>query len=203
MSLPLTDTQAEQLLDSYNESDSLRMHGRTVRGVMRHFANTYGEDPAYWGQVGLLHDIDYEKWPNEHCRKAPELLKKAGYDDAFIHAIICHGWPECSNAKPELTMEKVLFATDELAGLITAAVYMRPDRSVLTIETKSVKKKFKSKGFAAGVDRDIIRQGAEMLDIELDDLIGETILGMREVADEIGLAGNDESKTVEAFEVSE
>lgn len=189
MELPLTDAQAEELLDRYNETDSLRKHGRAVRGMMRHFAGLYGEDPEYWGQVGLLHDIDYEKWPDEHCHKTPELLRDAGYDDAFIRAVISHGWPHCSDQKPELTMEKVLFACDELCGLVNASVLMRPDRSVLAIETKSVKKKFKSKSFAAGVDRDIISQGAEMLGVDLDYLIEGTIAGMREVADEIGLVG--------------
>lgn len=194
MTLPLTETQAEDLLDRYNESDSLRKHGRAVRGMMRHFAGVYGEDPDYWGQVGLLHDIDYEKWPAEHCCKTPELLREAGYDDAFIHAVVSHGWPVCCDQEPQLTMEKVLFACDELTGLVTAAVLMRPDHSVLTIETKSVKKKFKSKGFAAGVDRDIITQGAEMLGVDLDYLIEHTIAGMREVSDEIGLTGTPDQQ---------
>jgi len=189
MALPFTDAQAEELLDRYNDTDSLRKHGRAVAGMMRHFATLYKEDPAYWGQVGLLHDIDYEKWPDEHCKKAPELLREAGYDDAFIHAVVSHGWPHCSDQKPELKMEQVLFACDELTGLITAAVLMRPDHSVLAIETKSVKKKFKSKSFAAGVDRDIITQGAEMLGVDVDYLITETIAGMRDVAGQIGLVG--------------
>lgn len=190
----LSDAQAEELLDRYNSSDSLRKHGRAVRGMMRHFARLYGQDPEYWGQVGLLHDIDYEQWPDEHCRKAPELLREAGYDDDFIHAVVSHGWPHCSDVKPELKMEQVLFACDELTGLVTAAVLMRPDRSVLTIETPSVKKKFKSKSFAAGVDRGIITEGAGMLGVDLDYLITETIAGMREVAGEIGLAGDKDGE---------
>jgi predicted hydrolase (HD superfamily) len=189
MTLPLTDAQAEELLDRYNPSESLRKHGRAVRGMMRHFAGVYGEDVDYWGQVGLLHEIDYEQWPDEHCHKTPELLREAGYDDAFVRAVVSHGWPVCSDEKPELVMEKVLFACDELCGLVTAAVLMRPDKSVMTIEVKSVRKKFKSKGFAAGVDRDIISQGAEMLGVELDALIEGTIAGMRDVAGESGLAG--------------
>ena len=189
-SLPLTDEQAEELLDTHNPNPSLQMHGRAVRAVLRHFAREAGEDETYWAQVGLLHDIDYEQHPDRHCEVAPDILRAAGYDDAFIHAVLSHGWGIPGiDAKPELYMEKVLYATDELTGLITAAVYMRPDRSVNTIETKSVKKKFKSKGFAAGVDRDIIRAGVEMLGIELDELIAETIAGMREAADELGLAG--------------
>jgi predicted hydrolase (HD superfamily) len=190
MSLPLTDAQAEALLDENNPTPSLQTHGRAVRGVMRHFARKYGEDPDYWAQVGLLHDIDYERFPELHCEKAPELLKAAGYDDEFVHAVVSHGWGLCNvDAEPTLTMEKVLYATDELTGLITAAVYMRPDRSVLTIEPKSVKKKFKNKKFAAGVDREVILKGAELLDVELDELIKETIAGMREVAEDIGLVG--------------
>ena len=188
--LPLTDAQAEALLDRHNPSPSLQTHGRAVRAVLRRFARKAGEDEAYWSQVGLLHDIDYEQHPDQHCEIAPTILRDAGYDDAFIHAVVSHGYGLANvDAKPELYMEKVLYATDELTGLITAAVYMRPDRSVNTIETKSVKKKFKSKGFAAGVDRGIILAGVEMLDIELDELITETIAGMREAAEEIGLAG--------------
>jgi predicted hydrolase (HD superfamily) len=189
-SLPLTDKQAEALLDEHNSSPSLQMHGRAVRAVLRRFARLAGENEAYWAQVGLLHDIDYEQYPDQHCEAAPDILREAGYDDDFIYAVISHGYGLANvDAKPELYMEKVLYATDELTGLITAAVYMRPDRSVNTIEVKSVRKKFKNKKFAAGVDRDIILRGAEMLDIELNELIAETIAGMREAAEEIGLAG--------------
>jgi predicted hydrolase (HD superfamily) len=157
---------------------------------MRHFAKAHGEDERYWAQVGLLHDLDYEQHPDRHCEVTPQLLRDAGYDEAFIRAVVSHGWGMTGiDVKPELYMEQVLYATDELAGLITAAVYMRPDRSVLSIEPKSVKKKFKSKGFAAGVDRDIIRRGAEMLGMELDELFAETIAGLRTAAEELGLAG--------------
>jgi len=196
--LPLTDEQAEELLDEHNPSPSLQTHGRAVRAVLRRFARQHGDDESYWAQVGLLHDIDYEGHPEQHCEVAPDILREAGYDDAFIHAVLSHGYGLANvDAEPKLYMEKVLYATDELTGLITAAVYMRPDRSVNTIEVKSVKKKFKSKGFAAGVDREIILKGADMLGIELDELIAETIAGMREAADELGLAGTAPETTAQ------
>ena len=148
---------------------------------MRRFARRFGEDENYWGVVGLLHDIDYEKWPEEHLQVAPRLLFEAGYDEDFVHAVCAHGYGVCSNAKPEKVMEKVLYTIDELTGLVTAAAYMRPSRSVMDMEVKSVKKKFKDKGFAAGVNRDVIIGGCEMLGLELDDVIAETIEGMRDV----------------------
>ncbi len=173
--------QALALLKQYNESDSLIRHAFAVEAVMRRFARRNGEDENYWGVVGLLHDIDYEKWPEEHLQVAPRLLFDAGYDEDFVHAVRAHGYGLCSNAKPEKTMEKVLYAIDELTGLVTAAAYMRPSRSVMDMEVKSVKKKFKDKGFAAGVDRDVILSGCEMLGLDLDDVIAETIEGMRDV----------------------
>lgn len=173
--------QALALLKQYNESDSLIRHAFAVEAVMRRFARRYGEDENYWGVVGLLHDIDYEKWPGEHLQVAPRLLFDAGYDEDFVHAVRAHGYGLCSNAKPEKTMEKVLYAIDELTGLVTAAAYMRPSRSVMDMEVKSVKKKFRDKGFAAGVDRDVILGGCEMLGLDLDDVIAETIEGMRDV----------------------
>ena len=173
--------QALALLKQYNESDSLVRHALAVEAVMRRFARRYGEDENYWGIVGLLHDVDYEKWPEEHLQVAPRLLFEAGYDEDFVHAVLAHGYGLCSNAKPEKTMEKVLYTIDELTGLVTAAAYMRPSRSVMDMEVKSVKKKFKDKGFAAGVDRDVILSGCEMLGLDLDDVIAETIEGMRDV----------------------
>jgi len=191
--LPMDEAAAEALLAQHVTNPSQLMHARAVRAVMRYFAELYDQDVDYWAQVGLLHDIDYEAHPDEHLEHTADILAAAGYDDNFINAVLSHGWGLCKvEVQPEQTMEKVLFATDELTGLITAAVYMRPDRSVMTIETKSVKKKFKNKKFAAGVDRDVIIQGAEMLDMELDELIGQTILAMRAAASELGLAGSDE-----------
>jgi len=182
--------QAEELLAAHVENPSQQMHAKTVRAVMRYFAEQNGEDGDYWAMVGLLHDIDYDKHPEEHLEHTETILSDAGFDGDFISAVLSHGWGLCKvDVEPEHIMEKYLYATDELTGLITASVYMRPDRSVLTIETKSVNKKFKNKKFAAGVDRDVIRAGCEMLGIELNDLIGETILGMRSAADELGLAG--------------
>ena len=151
--------QALARLKQYNESDSLIRHAFAVEAVMRRFARRFGEDENYWGVVGLLHDIDYEKWPEEHLQVAPRLLFEAGYDEDFVHAVCAHGYGLCSNAKPEKVMEKVLYTIDELTGLVTAAAYMRPSRSAMDMEVKSVKKKFKDKGFAAGVNRDVIIGG--------------------------------------------
>lgn len=179
--------KAMSVLKQYNKSEALVRHGIAVEAVMRYFAAAAGEDIDYWGAVGLLHDVDYEMYPDEHCKKAPELLKEAGYDDAFIHAVISHGHGIVVDAEPTLYMEKVLFAIDELTGLIGAAALMRPSKSVMDIEVKSVKKKFKDKRFAAGVNREVILQGCKNLGLELDDVINKCILGMRTQAAEIGL----------------
>jgi putative nucleotidyltransferase with HDIG domain len=179
--------RALSVLRQYNKSESLVKHAFAVEAVMRHFAEKAGEDVEYWGAVGLLHDVDYEMFPEEHCKKAPELLRAAGYDERFIHSVISHGHGIVVDAKPEQYMEKVLFAADELTGLIGAAALMRPSRSVMDMEAKSVKKKFKDKSFAASINREVILQGCEDLGIELDSLIEECILGMRKVAVAIGL----------------
>lgn len=179
--------KAMSVLKQYNKNEALIRHGIAVEAVMRYFAAEAGENVDYWGAVGLLHDVDYEMYPDEHCKKAPELLKAAGYDDAFIYAVISHGHGLVVDAEPKLYMEKVLFAIDELTGLIGAAALMRPSKSVMDIEVKSVKKKFKDKRFAAGVNRDVILQGCKNLNMELDDVIYKCILGMRSVAAEIGL----------------
>ncbi|MDR1704227.1 MAG: hydrolase [Clostridiales bacterium] len=180
--------EANILLRKYNQNDALIKHGVAVMGVMRHFAQRQGEDPDYWAAVGLLHDLDYEKYPEEHCAKTTELMRDEGLDEAFIRAVVSHGWGICSDVEPVLYMEKVLYAIDELTGLINAAALMRPSKSVMDIEYSSVNKKFKDLRFAAGVNRDVVRRGAEMLGMELKDLVDETILGMRSVAAEIGLA---------------
>ena len=182
-----TRDESLEVWKKYNSSDALLRHAYAVESVMRYFAEKAGEDPDYWGQVGLLHDIDYEKWPEEHCKKAPELLRENGYDDAFIHAVCSHGFGLCSDVEPELQMEKVLYTIDELTGLVTAAAYMRPSHSVMDMEVKSVKKKFKDKGFAAGVNRDVIQGGCEKLGMPLDEVISYTIEGMRNVHEALGL----------------
>ena len=178
----ITREEAFELLKKYNEEPFHIQHAETVEGTMRYFAEKlgYGDDVDFWGLVGLLHDIDFEMWPEEHCVKAPELLKEAGVEDDMIRAIVCHGWGMTGvDVAPEHEMEKVLFACDELTGLIGAAALMRPSKSVQDMEVKSVKKKFKDKKFAAGCSRDVIIQGAEMLGWELDKLFEETILAMR------------------------
>lgn len=181
--------EANELLLMHNENEALIKHARAVSGVMRHFAAQKGEDAEYWGAVGLLHDLDYEKHPEEHCKKVVEIMREEGIDEDFIRAVVSHGWGLCSDVEPVLYMEKVLYAIDELTGLINAAALMRPSKSVMDIEYSSVIKKFKDPRFAAGVNRKVIKNGAEMLGVELKELIDETILGMREVAQEIGLAG--------------
>ena len=179
--------EALSLLRQYNETESLIKHAYAVEGVMRRFADTLGEDADYWGQVGLLHDVDYEKWPEQHLEIAPKLLSEGGYDADFIHAVEAHGWGLCSDVRPEKKMEIVLYTIDELTGLITANAYMRPSKSVMDMEVKSVKKKFKDKGFAAGVNRDVIMNGCDMLGMTLDEVIGLTIDGMRDVHEALGL----------------
>ncbi|MBQ9267838.1 MAG: hydrolase [Clostridia bacterium] len=171
--------QALTLLKKYNEEPFHIRHGFTVEGVMRYFANKNGEDADFWGIVGLLHDVDFEKWPEEHCKKAPELLKEIDASAEMIHAICSHGYGICVDIEPTLPMEKTLFAVDELTGLIGAAAKMRPSKSVQDMEVSSLKKKFKDKKFAAGCSRDVIKQGAEMLGWELDQLFEETIEAMR------------------------
>lgn len=182
--------EAWDLLTEYTETPALQKHAQAVEAVMAHFGRLEGEDEEVWGVAGLLHDLDYEKFPEEHCRKAEEIMRERGVDEIYIRAMSCHGYGICTDTKPESRMEKVLFTVDELTGLINAVCLMRPSRSVLDLEVKSVKKKFKDKSFAAGVDRETIRSGCEMLGMELDDVIRETIEGMRERAEEIGLKGN-------------
>ncbi|MFO7749560.1 MAG: HDIG domain-containing protein [Desulfobacteraceae bacterium] len=184
-----TRDEAFELLKRYNSSQGLIRHALTVEGVMRYFAGKYGEDIEMWGIVGLVHDIDYEMYPKEHCEKAQEILSTRGWPEAYIRAVVSHGWGICSDVKPETRLEKTLYAVDELTGLITSAVLVRPSKSVMDIKAKSVKKKWKDKSFAAGVDRTIIDKGAEMLEMERTDLITDTIAGMRTVAERIGLKG--------------
>ena len=181
MQSAITREQAYSLLTKYNKEPFHIQHALTVEGVLRWYANElgYGEDADFWGITGLLHDIDFENWPEEHCKKAPELLREGGVSEDMIHAIVCHAYGLCSDVAPEHEMEKVLFATDELTGLIGAAARMRPSKSVSDMELSSLKKKFKDKKFAAGCSRDVIKQGAEMLGWELDTLLEKTIAAMR------------------------
>ena len=181
MTSKLTRQDALKLLKTYNKEPFHILHGLTVEGVMRWYANElgYGEEEEYWGITGLLHDIDFEQWPDEHCKKAPELLRDAGVGEDMIHSVCSHGYGLCSDVCPDHEMEKVLFATDELTGLIGAAARMRPSKSVMDMEVKSVKKKYKSKSFAAGCSREVIERGADMLGWSLDELIERTIEALK------------------------
>ena len=188
--MTLTRDEAWEHFTEYNKSEALIKHGLTVEGVMRHFASLYGENIEKWGIIGLIHDLDYEMYPEEHCTKSAEIMREKGIDEEYIHAVCSHGWGLCSDVEPVEKMEKVLYTIDELTGLITAACLMRPSKSVMDIEVKSVKKKFKTHSFAAGVNREVIEKGCGMLGLTLDDVIKETIEGMRECAEAIGLKGN-------------
>lgn len=182
--------EAWELLCEYTKTPALRKHALAVESVMAHFAGLDGEDEEVWGVTGLLHDLDYEKFPEEHCKKAEKIMREQNIDEVYIRAMNCHGYGICTDVKPESKMEMVLYTVDELTGLINALCLMRPSKSVLDLEVKSVKKKFKDKSFASGVNRDVIRSGCEMLGMELDQVIRETIEGMKEKATEIGLKGN-------------
>lgn len=182
--------QAFELLKKYNKSDSLIKHALAVEGVMRYFARKRGQDEDQWGTIGLIHDLDYEQFPEQHCQKTEAILRENNWPEEYIRAAISHGWGICTDVKPESELEKVLYTIDELTGLVVTTALVRPSKSVLDVQTKSVKKKWKDKRFAAGVDRSIIEKGAEMLGMELPDVITDTIMGMREVAEEIGLKGN-------------
>lgn len=176
-----TREEAWELLTRYNQDAFHLQHAETVEGIMRYFARKLGyeQEEDFWGIAGLLHDLDFEKYPEEHCVKSQEIMRKEGIDESLIHATASHGYGLVVDVKPEKEMEKVLFAVDELSGLIWAAALVRPSKSVQDLELKSVKKKFKDKRFAAGCSRDVIEKGAEMLGWSLDDLISETILAMR------------------------
>ena len=181
------------LLRKYNQSDSLLKHALTVEAVMRHFALMLGEDPEKWGIIGLIHDLDYEQYPSQHCVKTREILEGEGWPAEYVRAVMSHGWGMCTDVEPVDRMEKVLYTIDELTGLVTASALVRPTKSILDMEASSVKKKWKIKTFAAGANREVIEKGAQMLGMELDKLIHETIMGMRAVAPELGLAGSASS----------
>lgn len=177
----ITRAQALELLRKYNKEPFHILHGLTVEGVMRYFATDlgYGDEADFWALCGLLHDVDFEMYPDEHCKKAPELLSEIGASEALVHAVCSHAYGSCSDVEPVHQMEKVIFAVDELTGLIGAAARMRPSKSVMDMELSSLKKKFKDKKFAAGCSRDVIREGAERLGWTLDETLEKTILAMR------------------------
>lgn len=182
-----TYEEALALFNEFNKSDSLVKHGYAVEGVMRYMARKRGEDEQKWGIIGLVHDLDYELFPEQHCHKSQEILEARGWPKEYIRAVVSHGWGICTDIAPESELEKVLYTIDELTGLITATALVRPSKSVADLEPKSVSKKWKDKAFAAGVNRDLIEKGAEMLGVERRELIADAIMGMREVADKIGL----------------
>ena len=182
--------EALALLQEYVVDPKLRIHALCVEGVMRYLARKHGEDEDLWGIVGLIHDIDYERFPDQHCGKIREILEPRGWPDIIIRAAEAHGWGICSEVEPLSLMEKCLFAFDELTGLVYATALVRPSRSILDVKVKSVKKKWKVRSFAAGADRDIIDKGARMLDMPLEELFADCIAGMQDVAESIELAGS-------------
>jgi putative nucleotidyltransferase with HDIG domain len=184
-----TREEAYQLLTEYNKGDNLIKHALAVEGVMRYMARKRGEDEEKWGVIGLVHDLDYEKFPEEHCRKSEKILQEKGWPEQYIRAVVSHGWGLCSNVEPQTELEKVLYAIDELTGLVVTTALVHPSKSIMDVKVKSVKKKWKDKRFAAGVNRSVIEQGAQRLGMEITDLIADTIAGMQEVAEEIGLKG--------------
>ncbi len=185
-----TREEALELFRRYNKSDSLYKHALSVEAVMRYMARKHGEDEEKWGIIGLVHDLDYEMYPDQHCTMTEKILKEEGWPEEYVRAVVSHGYGICSEVEPLTLLEKTLFAIDELTGLVTTSALVRPSRSVLDMEAKSVRKKWTDKRFAAGVDRSVIEKGAAMLNVDLNDLISDTISGMREVAEDIGLYGN-------------
>jgi len=186
-----TPTRAEawELLCRYNQSESLLKHALSVEAVMRYMARRRGQDEDMWGIIGLIHDLDYDMFPDQHCKKTEEILRSEQWPEDWIRAVVSHGWGLCSDVEPVSELEKVLYAVDELTGLVMTAALVRPSRSVLDMEASSVKKKWKDKRFAAGVDRKVIEKGCAMLGMELTELITDTIMGMRTAAEAIGLVG--------------
>ena len=182
-----TRDDAWALLREYNQSDSLIKHALSVEGVMRHFARKYGEDEDKWGVIGLIHDLDYEMYPDQHCEKTRQILEANHWPADYIRAVLSHGYGLVNDVEPVAQVEKVLYTIDELTGLITTAAYMRPSRSVMDMEVKSVVKKFKSPAFAAGVDREVILKGCDLLGMDIKDVIAECIEGMRAIAPTIGM----------------
>lgn len=190
MTMKPTREATWELVQEFLPSDQMRRHSLAVEAVMRHLAKKSGEDEEMWGVIGLAHDIDYEKYPEEHCKRAPEILQKAGWPEEYVRAVVSHGWGICTDVEPVTRLEKTLYTIDELTGLVAASALVRPSKSILDLPVKSVTKKWKDKAFAAGADRSVIEKGAAMLGVELNDLIGDTIEGMKTAAEAIGLKGN-------------
>ncbi|MCU0366050.1 MAG: HDIG domain-containing protein [Bacteroidales bacterium] len=184
-----TREEGLELFRKYNKSESLYRHALSVEAVMRYMARKHGEDEEMWGVIGLIHDLDYEMYPDQHCRMTEVIMREEGWPEDYIRAVISHGYGICSDAQPQTLLEKTLYAIDELTGLVTTSALVRPSRSVLDMEAKSVLKKWNDRKFAAGVDRSVIEKGAADLGVELKDLVADAIAGMREVAEEIGLKG--------------
>lgn len=182
-----TRDEALDLLREFTSSDSLIKHALAVEGVMRHMAGKKGQNPDEWGVIGLVHDLDYEKFPQEHCAKTKDILTGRGWPEPYVRAAISHGWGACNDVEPKTDLEKTLYAVDELTGLVTACALVRPSKSVRDLEPKSVRKKWKQPSFAAGVNRGVIEKGAQLLGVELDALMADVIQGMRNVAGAIGL----------------
>lgn len=189
MAIP-TREQAVELFRKYNQSESLYKHALSVEAVMRYMARKAGEDEEKWGIIGFIHDLDYEMYPDQHCKMTEKILRENNWPDDYIRAVLSHGWGLCSDIEPQSLLEKTIFAIDELTGLVTTSALVRPTKSVLDMEARSVKKKWGDKKFAAGVDRSVIEKGAAMLGVTIDELITDCIMGMREAADSIGLRGN-------------
>lgn len=187
-----TREEALNLLKEFNQSESLVKHALAVEGVMRYMARKRDQDEEKWGIIGLVHDLDYERYPQQHCQKTEEILTGRGWPEDYIHAVMSHGWGLVTDVKPEHEMERVLYAIDELTGLVTAVALVRPSKSVLDMKAKSVAKKWKDKRFAAGANREVIQKGADILGVELTELFEDVIMGMREVAEAIGLKGTVE-----------
>jgi len=185
-----TREEALALLKQYNQSEALIKHGLAVEAVMRYRARKRGQDEEQWGVIGLVHDLDYEQFPEQHCHKTEEILREQAWPQEYIRATLSHGWGICTDVEPQTDLEKTLYAMDELTGLIAATALVRPSKSVLDMAPKSVKKKWKDKAFAAGVNREVIDKGAAMLGVDRSVLIEDAIMGMREAAEEIGLKGN-------------
>jgi predicted hydrolase (HD superfamily) len=187
--IPTRNTAIELFL-KYNKTESLLRHALSVEGVMRYMARKAGEDEEKWGIIGLIHDLDYEMYPDQHCTMTEKILKENNWPAEYIRAVLSHGWGLASDTEPVTRLEKTIYAIDELTGLVATSALVRPSKSVLDMEARSVKKKWTDKKFAAGVDRSVIEKGATMLGVSLEDLITDCIMGMREVADEIGLKGS-------------